>query len=164
MMTASVDSSENPKEDHETVRRKILAMVDDSQALDIGTGSGVLAVAAVLFGIGRAVGIDIDPCARTEAEKNVKLNCLEHRITILDAAIEDIQEPYALITANLRYPSLKRLCSHIAGILQKKGAAVVSGIATHEVEDLLDAFNRNGCRCTWQADEKGWAALVLYKD
>ena len=134
---------------------------DNSRALDIGTGSGVLAIAAVLMGIKRAVGIDIDPCARDEAQKNIKLNGLEHRIKILDTSVEDIKETYSLITANLRYPTLKRLCPHMAGITQKKGAVVVSGIKSDEVEDLLDNFTQNGFQCTWKAVEKGWAGLVL---
>jgi ribosomal protein L11 methyltransferase len=134
---------------------------DNSRALDIGTGSGVLAIAAVLMGIKGAVGIDIDPCAKDEAQKNIKLNGLEHRINILDTRVEDIKETYSLITANLRYPTLKRLCSHIAGITQKKGAVVVSGIKSDEVEDLLDNFTKNGFQCTWSSVEKGWAGLVL---
>jgi ribosomal protein L11 methyltransferase len=137
---------------------------DNSQALDIGTGSGVLAIAAVLLGIRRAVGIDIDPCARTEAKKNVQLNGLEHRIAILDIGVEDIKESYALIMANLRYPTLRRLCSHMDGILQKNGAAVLSGITANEVEDLLGEFARNGFRCIWKAEEKGWVGMALYKD
>ncbi len=134
---------------------------DNSQALDIGTGSGVLAIAAVLLGIQRAVGIDIDPCARTEAKMNVRLNGLEHRIAVLGTGVEDIDESYTLITANLRYPTLGRLCAHIAGILQKEGAAVLSGIIADEVEDLLDAFARKGFQCMWKADEKGWVGMVL---
>jgi ribosomal protein L11 methyltransferase len=134
---------------------------DNSRALDIGTGSGVLAIAAVLSGIQRAVGIDIDPCARAEAKKNIKLNRLEHRIAVLNIKVEDIKETYALITANLRYPTLMRLCSHIAEISQKKGAVVVSGITSGEVEDFLKEYTRNGFRCTWTADEKGWVGMVL---
>jgi ribosomal protein L11 methyltransferase len=134
---------------------------DKSRALDIGTGSGVLAIAAVLLGIQRAAGIDIDPCARAEAKENSKLNRLEHRIAILDTGIEDIKATYSLITANLRYPTLRRLCSHIAEITQKKGAVVVSGIISDEVEDLLEAFARKGFQCTWKADEKGWVGMVF---
>jgi ribosomal protein L11 methyltransferase len=159
--------------DHPTTRLSILGIeaalsvnhgilaIDNSQALDIGTGSGVLVMAAVLLGIPRAVGIDIDPCARTEAKMNVTLNGLGHRIAILGTAIEDIKEPYSLITANLRYPTVRRLCAHIAGISQKQGAVVVSGITCNEVEDLLAEFTRNGFRCTWKADEKGWAGMVF---
>lgn len=137
---------------------------DNSRALDIGTGSGVLAIAAVLMGIKHAVGIDIDPCARAEAQKNNKLNGLEHRINILDTRVEDIQETYSLITANLRYPTLSRLCSHIVGITQKKGAVVLSGIKSDEVKEILDDFTRNGFQCTWKAVEQGWAGIVLNKD
>ncbi|MGA8178442.1 MAG: 50S ribosomal protein L11 methyltransferase [Desulfobacterales bacterium] len=161
--------------DHPTTRLAILGIeaalsvnqgiltADNSQALDFGTGSGVLAITAVLLGIPRAVGIDIDPCARTEAKTNAKLNGLEHRIAILDAGVEDIKEPYALIMANLRYPTLRRLCSHMDGILQKDGAMVLSGITANEVEDLLGEFTRNGFRCTWKAEEKGWAGMVFIR-
>lgn len=135
--------------------------VDDSRALDIGTGSGVLAIAAVLMGITHAVGIDIDPCSRDEAQKNIKLNGLEHRINILDTRVEDIKETYSLITANLRYPTLKRLCPHMAGITKKKGVVVVSGIKSDEVEDLLNNFTKNGFQCTWSSVEKGWAGMAF---
>ena len=136
----------------------------NSRSLDIGTGSGVLAIAAVLMGIKSSVGIDIDPCASAEAEKNIKLNGLEHRIKILDTRIEDIKETYSLITANLRYPTLKQLCPHVAGITQKKGAVVVSGIKSDEVEDLMEGFIRYGFQCTWKDVEKGWVGMVLNKD
>ena len=134
---------------------------DNSRALDIGTGSGVLAIAAVLMGIKGAVGIDIDPCSRVEAQKNIQLNGLEHRINILDTSVEDIKETYSLITANLRYPTLNQLCLYIAKITQKKGVVVVSGIKSDEVEELLDTFSQNGFQCTWKAVEKGWVGLVL---
>jgi len=133
----------------------------NSRALDIGTGSGVLAIAAVLMGIKGAVGIDIDPCSRAEAQKNIQLNGLEHRINILDTSVEDIKKPHSLITANLRYPTLKQLCPHMAKITQEKGAVVVSGIKSDEVEELLDTFSQNGFQCTWKAVEKGWVGLVL---
>lgn len=134
---------------------------DNSRALDIGTGSGVLAIAAVLTGVNRAVGIDIDPCARAEAKKNVELNSLEHRIKILDTRVEDIIEPYSLITANLRYPTLKRICPHMVRVMQKKGSVVVSGIKEDEIDDLLNTFTQNSFQYTWKAGEKGWVGLVF---
>jgi ribosomal protein L11 methyltransferase len=134
---------------------------DNSRALDIGTGSGVLAIAAVLMGIKGAVGIDIDPCSRAEAQKNIQLNGLEHRINILDSSVEDIKETYSLITANLRYPTLKQLCPHMAGITQKKGAVVVSGIKSDEVEDLMNDFSKFRFTCTWKTFEKEWVGMVF---
>jgi len=134
-----------------------------SKALDIGTGSGVLAIAAVLLGIKTARGIDIDPCARAEAGKNIQLNHLAHRISIHDHSILDIHDKFTLITANLRYPSLKRLCSHMARITEKNGAVVVSGIKTDEVSDLLNEFTRNRFKCVWKSFEKDWAGMVFVR-
>jgi len=135
----------------------------DTRALDIGTGSGVLAIAAVSLGIKTAKGIDIDPCARTEARKNIQLNNLEHRIAIHDHNIQDIHEKFTLITANLRYPTLKQLCSHMTKITEEGGAVVVSGIKTDEVSDLLNEFTQNRFRCVWKTFEKDWAGMVFVR-
>lgn len=132
-----------------------------TRALDIGTGSGILAITAVLLGIKRALGIDIDPCSRSEAKKNISLNNMEDQIQILDRNIENINEIFSLITANLRYPTLKRLCSHISKITEKQGVVVVSGIKTDEVTDILNTFTRKGFSCTWKAVEKDWVGLVF---
>lgn len=136
-------------------------IADDSRALDIGTGSGVLAMAAVGLGIKKALGIDIDPCARAEAVNNIRLNGLERQIKILNIQIQDIEKNFSLITANLRYPTLKRLCPHITEKLRNNGAVVVSGIKTDEVGDLLNDFSKFYLTCTWKAFEKDWAGLVL---
>jgi len=135
----------------------------DICALDIGTGSGVLAIVAVTLGAKRAVGIDIDPCARAEAKENVKLNNLENRIEIHGRNIEKIDQKFPLITANLRYPTLKRLCSHITEITEKGGSVIISGIKTSEVSDLLNIFTQEYFRCVWKEFEKGWAGLVFVR-
>lgn len=137
---------------------------DETRALDIGTGSGVLALAAVLLGIGSAVGIDIDPCARAEAKQNVQLNNLGHRIEIRDDFIEEISGTFSLITANLRYPTLKRFCPRMVKILDEKGTVVVSGVKTDEVRDLLYCFIQNRFRCVWKSVEKGWVGMVFNQE
>jgi ribosomal protein L11 methyltransferase len=134
-----------------------------TQTLDIGTGSGILAIAAVLLGIKTGTGIDIDPCARAEAVKNIRLNHLEHRISVHNHNILDIHEKFTLITANLRYPTLKRLCSHLAQITEKDGAVVVSGMKTDELSDLLNEFTRYRFKCVWKSFEKDWAGMVFVR-
>jgi ribosomal protein L11 methyltransferase len=136
---------------------------NDILALDLGTGSGVLAIVAVLLGVKAAIGIDIDPCAIAEAKENVQLNDLENKIQILDMPLKSIDKQFSLIIANLRYPTLKRLCSHIAGITEKEGAAVVSGIKKSEVSDLLNSFTRQYFKCFWQEFEKDWAGLAFVR-
>jgi ribosomal protein L11 methyltransferase len=136
---------------------------DHIRALDIGTGSGILAIAAVSLGVKKALAIDIDPCSRSEAKKNIRLNNMHHRIQVLDRDIEQINEKFFLITANLRYPTLVRLCSHISKITEQPGMVVVSGIKTHEVTDILDTYTRKGFSCTWKAVEKEWVGMVFVK-
>jgi len=127
---------------------------DYTRALDIGTGSGILAIAAVSLGVKKALAIDIDPCSRSEAKKNILLNNMDHRIQVLDRNIENISEKFSLITANLRYPTLVRLCSHILKITEQPGKVVVSGIKIHEVTDILNSYTRKGFSCAWKAVEK----------
>lgn len=143
--------------------KNCLVKTNHTRALDIGTGSGILAIAAVGLGVKKALAIDIDPCSRSEAKKNISLNNMEDRIQVLDRNIENINEKFSLITANLRYPTLKRLCSHISKITEKQGMVVVSGIKTDEVTDILNTFTRKGFSCTWKEFEKDWVALVFVR-
>lgn len=142
-------------------KKDFFAKNQESFALDIGTGSGVLAMVAVLLGIERAVGIDIDPCARAEAKENIKLNRLEHQIKIHDWNTERIDETCSLISANLRYPTLKRLASHMMEQTGNNGAIVVSGIKTEEINYLVDIFTEKGFKLSWKECEKNWAGLVF---
>ena len=141
--------------------KNCLVATKHSRALDIGTGSGILAIAAVGLGVKKALAIDIDPCSRSEAKKNIILNNMEDQIQILDRNIENINEKFSLITANLRYPTLKRLCSHISKITEKPGMVVVSGIKTDEVTDILNSYTQKGFSCAWKAFEKDWAGMVF---
>ena len=134
-----------------------------TRALDIGTGSGILALAAVSLGVTEALAIDIDPCSRSEAKKNIRLNNMSHRIQVLDRDIQQINEKFSLVTANLRYPTLVRLCSHIATITDQAGRVVISGIKTHEVTDILYSYTRKGFSCSWKAVEKNWVGIVFVK-
>ena len=141
--------------------KNCLVKTNHTRALDIGTGSGILAIAAVWLGIKKALAIDIDPCSRSEAKKNISLNNMEDRIQVLDRNIENINERFFLITANLRYPTIKRLCSHITKITEKQGMVVVSGIKTDEVTDILNSYTQKGFSCTWKAVEKDWVGMVF---
>jgi len=132
-----------------------------TRALDIGTGSGILAIVAVGLGVKKALAIDIDPCSRSEAKKNISLNNMEDQIQVIDRNIENINEKFSLIMANLRYPTIKRLCSHILKITEKQGMVVVSGIKTDEVTDILNTFTKKGFSCPWKAVEKDWVGMVF---
>ncbi len=144
------------------LHRKVFTEQELKQgALDIGTGSGVLAIAAVKLGMEKAVGIDIDPIARKEAMENVEVNGLMGQIEILDTAIDMISVRFALITANLRSPTLKQLVPHVVRMLISRGVFVVSGIREEELSSIRNVYEKEGFHCIWEENETGWSGLVF---
>jgi ribosomal protein L11 methyltransferase len=137
--------------------------IQKNSVLDIGTGSGVLVSAAVLCGMKKGLGIDIERCARAEAAENVNINGLQDRIMISGQAAENMDQRFSMITANLRYPSLIQLHSHLADITKRNGAVILSGVRDHELTYLVDVYAQKTFKSIWRAYELGWAGIVLLK-
>lgn len=145
----------------EAVKEMDLSRNGGSFALDIGTGSGVLGIAAVLLGIERALGLDIDACAISEARENARINEIEDRFRIQDTAIASVEGPVDLILANLRLPTLIRLFPDMGRLARPNCAAVISGIKENEITDLKEMFLCNRWHPVWEETEKDWAAIVF---
>jgi ribosomal protein L11 methyltransferase len=127
--------------------------------LDMGTGSGVLAIAALRMGIRRAVGVDIDPCARGEAEANAKMNGMTDRMRVVDSLDGTPDRGFCMVCANLRPPTLKALKPlFTAGT---RGPLVFSGIKADETVPLKALYGDAGYACTWEETERSWAGLVF---
>jgi len=131
--------------------------------LDIGTGSGILAIAALCLGVERGLAIDIDPCAVSEAAENRALNHLEGRLTVSDFRLDDIHSSFSMVIANLRYPSLKNFYPRITRLTDTDGGVVLSGFRLHERDDLIGLYAARHFEAMWTADELDWAATVLKK-
>ena len=137
--------------------------LQDSAVLDIGTGTGVLAITAVKLGIGRGIGIDREACSRFEARQNVVLNQLADRIRI-ESELPDHKNAtgrYLILAANLRLPTLFNLASSNCRLTRPPGRMVLSGIRVAEIDGLLDAYRAQCCKVLWVAEEDGWGAAVL---
>lgn len=135
---------------------------DAGKVLDIGTGSGVLAIAAVKLALADGIGLDIDPCALAEARENVRLNGLDGRVEISDRSVESIDQRFTLIAANLRLPSLVQLAPRIDRLTAAKGAVVVSGIRTEEIRSIDAALKENFFQ-EWSTEEDDWVGVVMRK-
>jgi ribosomal protein L11 methyltransferase len=131
------------------------------RVLDVGTGTGVLAIGAVALGMAGGLGIDHDPCAIAEARHNVRLNGMEDRLLISDQPLADIDESFALVAANLRTPSLVGLSGTLQGRLAPSGALVISGMRAEERKRVTAAFEGVGLQVVWEEKERGWAAVLL---
>ena len=133
----------------------------NSTALDIGTGNGILAIACALLGTGEVVGIDTDTCARKEARENAQINGLGNRVKISDMPVEKITGNFSIITANLRYPSLRSLYPVIAELTGINSMLVLSGIKVSECNMLSKIYTKEFFICCREEREKNWSALVL---
>lgn len=131
---------------------------------DIGTGSGVLALALVKSGFKSCNAYEIDPVSVHEANKNVQHNSCERKIHIIAEPMTAQKEAYAVICANLRYPTLKAIAGMIHESLIQNGVAIISGVREWEKNKLCDHFSNIGFQPVWQADKKQWSAFVLSKN
>lgn len=133
----------------------------NSTALDIGTGSGVLAIACALFGAGKTTGIDTDACARKEARDNAEINGLGNRIEIPDVPVEKVTGLFSIITANLRYPTLIHLYPLMIKLTGTGSILVFSGIKVSEEMDLCSLYKGEDFNIMHGEREKDWSALIF---
>ena len=144
-------------------KTNLLEGKDKTSVLDIGTGSGVLGITALLLGIKNAIGVDIDPCSIKEAMDNAKINKLEDKFVIKNMSLEDLNTKFTLITANLRYPTLMNIYHRLVKMTEAGGAVVLSGIKSDEAISVIDLYTEKHFECKWTESEKDWAGLVLLK-
>jgi ribosomal protein L11 methyltransferase len=147
-----------------TATTSLFSQHKETLMLDIGTGSGVLALTALKFGISRALAIDIDPCARNEAYKNAHINNLEDRFEIYTGNPDVLKPPIDLVTANLRFPTLMNLSVMIDRLCNPMGCTVFSGVREDEFFELSEAYGKLGFRCHWKSFDHGWAGGAFVKN
>jgi ribosomal protein L11 methyltransferase len=131
--------------------------------LDVGTGTGVLAIALARLGFQVVVGTDIDPCAISEARHNVSLNGLSEQVMIYDTPVGDLKGAYSVILANLAFPTLKGMSSVLAGKLAEDGLLILSGFKGNVSPDLAQAYAEHGLRLVREDTERDWVCMTLYK-
>jgi ribosomal protein L11 methyltransferase len=138
----------------------------ESRVLDIGTGTGVLAFAALRLGAGEAVAFDIDPIAVHEARYWAELNDLAGRLRLFTGPLDALACPgFDLVIANLLRRELLPLVPGIAGLLARQGSLVLSGLLAEEqeeVESVLagEGLRRAGARFGEDGGER-WVSLCM---
>ena len=130
-------------------------------AVDIGTGSGVLAIVAAKLGIDHVIAVDTDPCAVFEARANVRLNGLEDRITVVQKDENITEKKFDLVMANLRTPTLVTLLSQIEKITARNSRLIFSGIQLEELHQIRNLYDQSGFQMVKTCSEKNWCALSL---
>ena len=135
------------------------------QALDVGAGTGILAMAAALFGAERVVAIDNDPDAVAVARDNVARNGLAARIEVSATPVARIQGPFPLVCANIVHDVLAELAETLAGLTAPGGCLILAGILGGEQEDnMIRVYGELGLRPRTRLRQEEWAALLLCRD
>lgn len=133
------------------------------RGLDIGTGSGILAIALACLGVPEVVATDVDPCAVWEARYNASASGVEQQVRITDGAFSKLNRQFSLIVANLSGPTLAALAPALKEKAASGGILIVSGFRDELFAALMDTFGENGFAMAGQTRLRGWACLVLKK-
>jgi ribosomal protein L11 methyltransferase len=131
--------------------------------LDVGTGSGILAIAAALLGVERVLGIDNDPEAIEVARENVNLNDLPEKITLLCATPEGLSGSFDVIISNIESGPLIRMSEAISTRLREGGLLALSGILVEQAGLVCAEYERKGLRPTGRKVAGEWVLLSFTK-
>ena len=161
---------------HATTRLCLAALqtldLSHLSVLDVGTGSGVLAIAADRLGAARALGIDHDPDAVQAARENLALNPTARAVSFAVADLRTSPLPRAgVVTANLTGALLIETAAHLLEAVEDSGTLIVSGLLASERDEVVGALRRDkkggddlpGARIVWEREEDGWVGLAVKK-
>lgn len=131
------------------------------EALDLGTGSGILAFAARLLGARKAEAADFDPAAVRVAKENAKLNAVDH-VTVkrTDVLKWKPARTWDVVTANVYGPILIDAAAQIAAAVAKRGTLILSGILTEQAHEVMRAFRKQGIRFTRVVRRGKWVTAA----
>ena len=132
--------------------------------LDVGCGSGILSVAALLLGAEHATGIDIDPLAVKSSIENAERNNVADRYTGIHGDLaEKASGCYDIITANIVADAIIMLSADIEKLMNDKTIYIMSGIIDTRLDDVLSALPPT-LRIIERYEEKGWICLAAIKN
>ena len=133
------------------------------RVLDVGSGTGILAIMAQLLGAKQVEAFDIDSWCVDNGNENFDLNGVSTRMGLGTIREVNPQGPYELILANINKNVLLDELAIYAGLLSSQGLLLLSGFYSEDIEDLVQAASAQGLTLTMQTTKDNWAALCLQK-
>ena len=131
--------------------------------LDVGTGTGILAMCCVRLGADLVTAIDLDPLAVEIAAVNIEINDLSDQIQLLNRDASTMEGTFNLIVANLTAPTLMSLRDRLVAMMPPGGYLVASGIIDTYGSQLEQVFADDGLTVTDRRDEKEWLCVTFKK-
>ncbi len=150
---------------HATTKGSLLLMErylqPDTVVLDVGCGSGILSLAALLIGASHAVGVDIDADSITVALENAALNHLSESVEFSTTPIADVLGRYPLVLANIQAHILLPMAPLLVPRVQPQGTLLLSGILDTKRDIVVQTYLQRGCFLKDEYLEDGWFSLVF---
>ncbi len=134
------------------------------RVIDIGCGSGILALAAARLGAGETEGCDIDAAAVAAARANAQINSLEDKAAfVCGDLIELARGRYDIAVANIVADVIKTLSDSVGGILKENGIFICSGIIDSRKDEVIRHIESRGFEITKIGERRGWVAISAVK-
>jgi ribosomal protein L11 methyltransferase len=132
--------------------------------LDVGSGTGVLAIAALKLGASSAIAVDIDEWCFDNAKENCQLNNVTGNVDVRIGVIDDIKETgFDLITANIQKNILLEICSSIVERVKTGGCIILSGLLDIDEDDVIKFYTAAGLEFLEKEQMDDWISLVFKK-
>ncbi len=138
-----------------------------ARVLDVGTGSGILAIAAAKLGAGDILALDVDPIAIKAARSNVKANGLQSTIKVSKRALAShkaTRATFDLVVANIYTKVILEMASDLVAQAAPQGMLALSGIMAERAPEVESRLREEGCALLRTSREGDWAAIVAQKD
>jgi ribosomal protein L11 methyltransferase len=139
-----------------------LSLQKNLRLLDVGTGSGILAIAAVKLGFTEVVGIDVDLVAVRTAQKNAEINGVADRLSLSNTPLRMLAGEYSVVAANILPHVLIYLKDHLIPRLAPGGFLILSGILIEKAQEVKNAFAVD-LPLYRELHEEQWACLVFQR-
>ncbi|MBN1626149.1 MAG: 50S ribosomal protein L11 methyltransferase [Deltaproteobacteria bacterium] len=153
---------------HPTTRMCLMAMEEATlyspwTMLDVGTGSGILALYGSMLGASEVVAIDNDPEAVRWAKRNIEINDIPVPIDLSVMPIEEIPNTYNLVTANLILGTILGLFDQLTRVLAPNGLLVLSGILREQVAAVQKKIDEKGLKIERIMNMDEWSCIIVRK-
>jgi ribosomal protein L11 methyltransferase len=141
---------------------KVAAQIRGTEfsALDVGTGSGILAIALVKLGAKRVLALDVDPVALKAARENLCCNHVQKNVHLSEAKLSRIRRSFPVVVANLTAETIINLAKALGSKVAPEGFLILSGILNPKTQQVIDQFAQD-FKVMRRKREKEWMTLLL---
>ncbi|PIE73293.1 MAG: 50S ribosomal protein L11 methyltransferase [Deltaproteobacteria bacterium] len=142
--------------------REILRETQGKKMLDVGTGTGILGMSALLFGAAEVVATEIDPEAARVARENILQNAMAAKMSVTTRPLAEIPGPFDLVVANIVHDVLLDLATDLSALLAPGGFLLLSGLlGEKQMQSVQKRFSVQGLDAFGQKMRDNWGALCL---